>query len=57
MRDTFAKAEAAQKRGGLGGKIAHSLQMARAGLIFARLYMIPVKKNEIPATSRLQPSY
>ncbi|MEL6678353.1 MAG: magnesium-protoporphyrin IX monomethyl ester (oxidative) cyclase, partial [Pseudomonadota bacterium] len=57
MRDAFEKAEAAHKRGGLLGKLAKSAQMARAGLVFARLYMIPAKRNAIPATSRLQPAY
>jgi hypothetical protein len=28
---------------------------AKAGAIFARLYMIPTIDNSIPATSRLQP--
>jgi magnesium-protoporphyrin IX monomethyl ester (oxidative) cyclase len=29
--------------------------MGRAGLTFARLYMIPTKSNAIPVKSRLQP--
>ncbi|MEL6426778.1 MAG: magnesium-protoporphyrin IX monomethyl ester (oxidative) cyclase [Pseudomonadota bacterium] len=57
MRDAFEKADAAHRRGGLMGKLAKGVQMARAGAIFARLYMIPSKRNEIPATSRLQPAY
>ncbi|MFO1151814.1 MAG: magnesium-protoporphyrin IX monomethyl ester (oxidative) cyclase [Alsobacter sp.] len=46
---------AAKERGGIGGKIAQGWHTARAALAFAKLYMIPVKSNTIPATSRLQP--
>ncbi|MEM7687370.1 MAG: magnesium-protoporphyrin IX monomethyl ester (oxidative) cyclase, partial [Pseudomonadota bacterium] len=28
---------------------------ARAGAVFARMYLLPVKSNELPETSRLQP--
>jgi hypothetical protein len=30
---------------------------ARAAAAFAGLYFIPVKKNALPASSRLQPAY
>ncbi|OCW58483.1 magnesium-protoporphyrin IX monomethyl ester (oxidative) cyclase [Hoeflea olei] len=46
---------AADERGGIGGKIAKGWHTARAGLAFARLYMIPTKSNKVPAKSRLQP--
>ncbi|MDP3526634.1 MAG: magnesium-protoporphyrin IX monomethyl ester (oxidative) cyclase, partial [Hoeflea sp.] len=46
---------AAVERGGIAGKIAKNWHMARAGLTFARLYMIPTKSNHVPAKSRLQP--
>jgi magnesium-protoporphyrin IX monomethyl ester (oxidative) cyclase len=28
---------------------------ARAGAVFARLYLLPVKKNDLPDSSRLEP--
>ncbi len=46
---------AAQERGGISGKIAKAWHMSRAGIGFARLYMIPTKTNRVPAKSRLQP--
>jgi magnesium-protoporphyrin IX monomethyl ester (oxidative) cyclase len=46
---------AAQERGGIFGKVAKAFHMGRAGLTFARLYMIPTKSNTIPVKSRLQP--
>jgi hypothetical protein len=30
---------------------------ARAGLAFLQLYMVPVKDNELPQSSRLQPAW
>ncbi|MBO6757554.1 MAG: magnesium-protoporphyrin IX monomethyl ester (oxidative) cyclase [Roseibium sp.] len=46
---------AADDRGGMTGKIAKGWHMARAGVAFLRLYMIPSKANVIPETSRLHP--
>lgn len=40
---------------GIGGKIKKAALGAQAAYWFARLYMIPTEKNEIPETSRLQP--
>jgi magnesium-protoporphyrin IX monomethyl ester (oxidative) cyclase len=39
----------------LSGKLRRGLLSARAALIFARLYFLPVKTSELPASSRLQP--
>ncbi len=50
-----ADINAAAERGGVSGRIAKSWHMARAGATFVRLYLMPTKKNTIPATSRLQP--
>jgi magnesium-protoporphyrin IX monomethyl ester (oxidative) cyclase len=50
-----AQVNAAQERGGVFGKVAKAFHMGRAGLTFARLYMIPTKSNAIPVKSRLQP--
>ena len=45
----------AQKRGGVWGKVKKSLLGISAAAAFMKLYMVPVKKNQIPETSRLQP--
>ncbi len=50
-----AAINAAEERGGISGRIAKGWHMGRAGLAFARLYMIPTKTNRVPAKSRLQP--
>lgn len=50
-----ADVNAAVERGGIAGKIAKGWHMTRAGLTFARLYMIPTKTNRVPDKSRLQP--
>ena len=42
--------EAAEKQGGVGGKLAKWSAMASAGLGFARLYLLPVKKSTPPAS-------
>ena len=56
FRNTVALAEA-RKRGGLAGKLrAAGLMLANAAT-FARLYLMPVKPNALPATFRLQPTY
>ena len=57
LRVAMMDADAAAKRGGLGGAIAKRAAMVRAGAAFVGLYLIPSKKNEIPATSRLVPMY
>ncbi|MCR9123724.1 MAG: magnesium-protoporphyrin IX monomethyl ester (oxidative) cyclase [Phyllobacteriaceae bacterium] len=46
---------AAHAQGGVVGGIKKGWHGLRAGLNFARLYMIPSLSNDIPATSRLQP--
>ena len=49
--------EKAHAEGGVTGGIKKVWHGARAGLVFARLYLLPTKKNDIPATSRLQPAW
>jgi magnesium-protoporphyrin IX monomethyl ester (oxidative) cyclase len=51
----IAQINAAEMRGGILGKAAKAWHMGRAGLTFARLYMIPTQSNAIPAKSRLEP--
>jgi magnesium-protoporphyrin IX monomethyl ester (oxidative) cyclase len=52
INDAMARAHA---QGGVAGRIKKGWHGLRAGVNFARLYMIPTLSNEIPATSRLQP--
>jgi magnesium-protoporphyrin IX monomethyl ester (oxidative) cyclase len=49
------KMQEATERGGIGGKLAKWRLTAGAALTFAKLYLLPVKANTIPETSRLQP--
>ncbi len=49
--------EKAHEQGGVTGNIKKGLLGARAALTFARLFLLPTKKNEIPETSRLQPAW
>jgi magnesium-protoporphyrin IX monomethyl ester (oxidative) cyclase len=53
----FNDLDTAKCKGGLGGALGKTTATLRAGLAFARLYLIPVKPNTPPASSRLQPSY
>ena len=48
---------AAKERGGLSGKTAQAWGSIRAARAFAALYLIPSKKNEVPAHTRLEPCY
>jgi magnesium-protoporphyrin IX monomethyl ester (oxidative) cyclase len=57
MKDAFDQMDAGAKQGGLGGKLTKMAGTTKAALAFARLYLIPVKKNTPPASVRLQPSY
>ena len=45
----------ARVRGGLGGRIRRGLLGARAAATFARLYLLPTKKNTLPVSVRLEP--
>ena len=47
----------AAKQGGLGGKIKGVFARARAASAFVRLMFIPAVKNEVPASTRLEPCY
>lgn len=47
--------DAAERAGGVFGKIRKGMWMGAAGLNFVALYLIPAKRNEIPAVSRLEP--
>jgi magnesium-protoporphyrin IX monomethyl ester (oxidative) cyclase len=53
----FTDLDAAKRKGGLGGSLGKATAGLRAGLAFARLYLIPVKPSTPPISSRLQPTY
>ena len=47
----------AKASGGAIGKARQAMLGAQAGLAFLQLYMVPVKDNELPNSSRLQPAW
>ncbi len=55
MRQINVAMEPLRGKAGIGAKLQRGMLSARAGANFLRLMLIPSKKNEIPATSRLQP--
>jgi magnesium-protoporphyrin IX monomethyl ester (oxidative) cyclase len=57
MKAAFDQMDEGAKQGGLGGKVKKMAGTTKAALAFARLYLIPVKRNTPPASVRLQPSY
>ncbi len=57
MRRTAVAIGAAKKRGGVFGGLARLALSARAAAIFARLYLLPVRRQALPANVRLQPAW
>lgn len=57
MERAFRKLEAAEKQGGVAGKLAKLRAGASAAIAFTALYTIPVKKSTPPASVRLEPAY
>jgi magnesium-protoporphyrin IX monomethyl ester (oxidative) cyclase len=51
------RAAVQQAKGGLTAKISKLTTGLKAGSVFLRLYMMPSKKNTLPADIRLAPSY
>jgi magnesium-protoporphyrin IX monomethyl ester (oxidative) cyclase len=49
--------DAARKRGGVIGFIGKLAAQTRAATAFARLYFIPTRTHEVPASTRLTPAY
>jgi magnesium-protoporphyrin IX monomethyl ester (oxidative) cyclase len=47
----------ADEQGGMIGKLKRLGNTALAGATLVRLYFLPVKRHDLPATSRLQPTY
>ena len=55
LLDAFTAMDDAKAQGGIVGGIRKVLIGARIGGLFTRLYLLPVKKNELPKHSRLEP--
>jgi magnesium-protoporphyrin IX monomethyl ester (oxidative) cyclase len=55
LRETAAAIGEAEKAGGIGGKVRKGALATKAFLTFARLYLLPTKKNELPQQIRLSP--
>jgi hypothetical protein len=47
----------AKQSKGITGLLKRPITAISLGIAFVRLYAIPAKKNAVPETSRLQPSY
>ncbi|GJD51619.1 hypothetical protein OPKNFCMD_4374 [Methylobacterium crusticola] len=47
----------ARAQGGLAGRLRHAAQVGLAGLTFARLMLLPARKNPMPAQIRLSPAW
>ena len=47
----------AKERGGLLGNLQRAVTAVQAVYTFARVYMLPVKKNELPQNIRVQPTW
>jgi magnesium-protoporphyrin IX monomethyl ester (oxidative) cyclase len=47
----------AKRKGGLGGLVKRGVLTAGVAATLARLYLLPVKPNELPADSRLVPAW
>jgi magnesium-protoporphyrin IX monomethyl ester (oxidative) cyclase len=47
----------ATESNGIGGRLRRSMLAARAGAAFLRLFVIPTKSNDLPASIRMQPAW
>ena len=57
MRVTANAIGAAKKRGGLVGRLKRVVLSGGAAATFARLYLLPVKRQSLPANVRLRPAW
>ena len=48
-------ADRAKQRGGLRGKLQAASCAVQAAFTFGHLYLLPVKKQELPQTIRMEP--
>jgi magnesium-protoporphyrin IX monomethyl ester (oxidative) cyclase len=55
LLDISLAADRAKKRGGLVGKLQVASCAVRAAFTFGRLYLLPVKKQALPQTIRMEP--
>lgn len=51
------KITAAKAKGSMGGKLQAAALSVRAGLTFARLYLLPTESHELPADARMSPAW
>jgi magnesium-protoporphyrin IX monomethyl ester (oxidative) cyclase len=57
LRRIAEASAAAEKQGGLGGKLKRLGLGAAAAVAFARLYFLPAKRNDLPRQVRLAPAW
>jgi magnesium-protoporphyrin IX monomethyl ester (oxidative) cyclase len=57
LRRCMEGIEQAKKAGGIGGALRQAGLAAKAGWTFLRLYLLPVKPNELPADVRMAPAW
>ncbi len=57
MRRITEGQRAARAQGGLGGKLRQLGLTAAAGATFLRLFLLPAKRNDAPATVRMSPAW
>ena len=57
MEKAFRDMDAAQRAGGIGGALGRTWAGLRAAATFVSLYTIPSRRNALPASVRLEPSY
>ena len=55
--DLQTRLDAAKKRGGLAGKLAQVSLAVQGLLTFGRLYLMPVKRHDLPAQVRVVPAW
>ena len=57
LREISDQVEAAKVQGGLFSYVKRGFLAANAALVFARIYMLPVVPNELPADIRMAPAW
>jgi magnesium-protoporphyrin IX monomethyl ester (oxidative) cyclase len=57
MNRAFRAMDKARRTGGLKGRIGRVVAGTKAALAFAGLFTIPVVRNEVPQSSRMEPAY
>ena len=57
MKTLFEKIDAYKKEGGLINKVKTAILGARAGVVFLKLYLIPVQDNALPTNVRIVPNW